>query len=99
MSAVESMKRVLGLYMEAVDVIQPSIPGLCDDGQRPPVAFHIGMAVLYLPRDHSVTDDADAMRIRDHYGPVEKAGIFQPGCAGHLPVAVFREPSSEDAVF
>src|SRR5438132_10570017 len=43
MSAVESMKRVLGLYVEAVNVIQPSVPGLCHHRQRPPVALHVGM--------------------------------------------------------
>src|SRR5207245_7826783 len=97
MCAVERMKRVLGFYMEAVDVIQPSIPRLRHDRQRPPVALHIGMSMFHFPRNHGIADDADAMRVGDHYRSIEKAGVFHPRCAGHLAVAVFREPRCEDS--
>src|SRR5690348_16466675 len=99
MSADERMKRVLGLYMEAVDVVQPSVPGFGDDRQRPPVALHVGMAVFYLPCDYGVADHADAVRIRDHHWAVEKAGIFYPGCARHLAVAIFSKPGGENGIF
>ena len=83
--------------MEAVDVIQPSIPGLRHDRQRPPVALHIGMPMFHFPCNHGIANDAHAMRVGDHYRSIEKAGVFHPRCAGHLAVAVFREPRCEDS--
>ena len=38
------------------------------------------------------------MRIRDDYRPFEKAQIIERGGAGHLAVAVQREPASEDRI-
>ncbi len=38
------------------------------------------------------------MRVGDHHRPVEKARILEPGGAGHLAIAVEREPSGEDGI-
>src|SRR5258708_7258793 len=38
------------------------------------------------------------MSVGDHDGAVEEAGVFEPGCAGHLSVAVKGEPGAEDGV-
>jgi hypothetical protein len=38
------------------------------------------------------------VRVGDHDGAVEEAGVFEPGGSGHLAVAVEREPSAEDGV-
>src|SRR5437667_8122204 len=49
MCPVERMKRVLGFYMEAVAVIQPSIPRLRPDRQPPPVALTIASSLVHFP--------------------------------------------------
>jgi hypothetical protein len=54
--------------------------------------------VLHLPGDHGVADHAYAVRIGDHHGSGEEAGIFHPGGAGHLTVAIEGEPGGEDRV-
>jgi hypothetical protein len=38
------------------------------------------------------------VRVGDHDGAVEKAGVFEPCGAGHFSVAVEREPAAEDGV-
>src|ERR1039458_4069527 len=50
------------------------------------------------PRDYGVADYAHAMRIRNHDGAIEEAGIFKPGGAGHFTIAIEREPGAEDFV-
>jgi hypothetical protein len=97
-SDVEGVEGVFGVNVESVDVVEPAVPGFGDDGQRPPVAFHIGRAVFNLPGDDGVADDADAVRVGDHDGAVEEAGIVDPGGAGHFAVAVEGEPGGEDGV-
>src|SRR5882762_8779036 len=95
---IESVENVLGFYVESVDVVEIAVPGFGHHGQRPPVAFHVGLAALDFPGDYGVTNHADAVRVGDHDGAVEEAGVFEPGCAGHLAVAVEREPGAEDGV-
>ena len=98
MRGVERVESILGFHVESVDVVQPAVPGFGHHGERPPVAFHVGRAVLDFPGDDGVAHHADAVRVGDHDGAVEKAGVFEPGCAGHLAVAVEREPAAEDGV-
>src|SRR5882762_6974248 len=95
---IESVENVLGFYVESVDVVEIAVPGFGHHGQRPPVAFHVGLAALDFPGDYGVTNHADAVRVGDQDGTVEEAGVFEPGCAGHLAVAVEREPGAEDGV-
>ena len=92
------MEGVLGLDVETVDVVEPAVPGLGDDGQRPPVAAGIGLAVGDAPLDDGVAHDADAVGVGDHHGAFEEAGFFDPGGAGHFAVAVVREPAGEDGI-
>ena len=54
--------------------------------------------MLYLPGDDRVADHADAVRVGDHHGAVEKAGVVDPGGAGHFAVAVEGEPGGENGV-
>jgi len=54
--------------------------------------------VLDLPGDDGVADYANAVGVGDHHGSVEEAGVFHPGCAGHLAIAVEGEPGGEDCV-
>ena len=39
---VEGVPGVFGMDVESVDVVELAVPGFGDDGQRPPVAFHVG---------------------------------------------------------
>ena len=95
---VEGVEGVFGVDVESVDVVEPAVPGFGDHRQRPPVTFHVWRAVFHLPGDDGVADYADAVRVGDHDRTVEKAGIFDPGGAGHLAIAVEREPGGEDGV-
>ena len=95
---VEGVPGVFGMNVKSVDVVEPAVPGFGDNRQRPPVAFHIRRAVFYFPGDDGVADDADAVRVGDHHGSVEEAGIVDPGGAGHFAVAVEGEPGGEDGV-
>jgi hypothetical protein len=38
------------------------------------------------------------VRIRDHHRTFQKAGLFHPGRAGHLSVAVLRKPPAKTGV-
>jgi hypothetical protein len=95
---VEGVEGVFGLDVKSVDVVEPAVPGFGDHGQRPEVAFHVGRAVLDLPGNDGVAHDSDAVRVGDHYGAGEEAGVVDPGGAGHLTVAVEGEPGGEDGV-
>src|SRR6202043_3268108 len=95
---IERVENVLGFYVESVDVVEIAVPGFGHDGQRPPVAFHVGLAALHFPGDDGVADYAYAAGVGDHDGAVEESGIFEPGCAGHFAVAVESEPCAEDGI-
>ena len=45
-----------------------------------------------------VVHRADAVRVRDHDGPLEEARLLDPGRPRHLAGAVQREPAGEDGV-
>src|ERR1700688_4806760 len=98
MGYVERVEGVFWLYVETVDVVEIAIPGFGYHGERPPIAFHVGVALLHFPGDHGVADHAYAVGVGDHDGAVEKAGVFEPCGAGHFSVAVEGEPAPEDRV-
>src|SRR4029077_5521397 len=50
------------------------------------------------PLNYRVADYADAVRVGDHYRTLEEAGFFDPGRAGHFPIAVERPPAGEDGI-
>src|SRR5215469_16764859 len=54
--------------------------------------------MLDLPRDHRISHDANAVRVGDHHRTIEKPGIVDPCRAGHLAIAVEREPGREHGV-
>src|SRR6266436_8333724 len=93
MCGIDRVKSVLWFDVESVDVVEPAVPCLGDDGQRPPIARGIGLAVIDAPLNDSVAHDADAVRVGDHHGAFEEAGLFHPGGAGHFAVAVERPPA------
>src|SRR5579862_732039 len=70
---VERVPGIFGVDVESVDVVEPAIPGFGNDGKRPEIAFHVRRVPFDFPGDDGVADDADAVRVRDHYGPVEEA--------------------------
>ncbi len=86
---------MLRLDVKAVDVVQPAIPGLRHHRQRPRVSLGIGAAVSEAPPDHGIAHHAHAVGVGDHHRPLEIAGLLDPGGAGHLAVAVLREPAGE----
>ena len=92
------MQSVLGLHVKTVDVVEPAIPCFRDDRQRPPVTRRIRLAVIEAPLNDRIANDSDAVRVGDHHGAFEKAGLFHPSRAGHFTVAVQRPPAGEDRI-
>ncbi len=86
---------VLGPHVKAVDVVEVAVPGLGHDGQRPPVAARVRGACPHAPGDGGIAHDTDAVRVREQHRSLELAGFLEPGRAGHLAVAVEREPAAE----
>src|SRR5208283_5155193 len=97
-SHVEGVPGVFRVNVESVDVVEPAVPGFGDDGQRPPVALHIGRAMFHFPCDDGVADDTNAVRVGDHDRAIQEAGIVDPGGTSHFAVAVESEPSGEYGV-
>src|SRR5258708_31955832 len=95
---INGMESVFGLDVKAVDVVEPAIPCFRDDGQRPPITGGIGLAVRDTPLNDSVANDADAVRVGDHYRTFEEARLFDPGRAGHFTIAVERPPAGENGI-
>src|SRR6266536_4868742 len=54
--------------------------------------------MFHLPGDNSIAYYADTVRIRDHHGSIQEAGVVHPGCAGHLAVAIERKPGREHSI-
>src|SRR5262249_52520647 len=86
---------MLVLDMEAVAVVEPTVPGLGDHRHGPRLDK---ILLVHLPGNNRVADDADAMGIGDQNGAFEETGLFDPGRAGHLAVAIQGKPGSEDGV-
>ena len=84
--------------MEAVDVIQPAVPGFRDDRQTPPVAGLIRRAVRESPGDDRVARHADAVGVRHNDRPFEKSAFVHPRRAGHLAVAVQAEDAGVNRI-
>src|SRR6185503_1931464 len=93
--AVERGEDVLRLDVKAVDVVEVAVVGFRDDRQQPRLRV---LLALDRPLDRRVADDADAVRVGDEDRPLEKPGLFDPGRAGHLAVAVHREPAGEHLI-
>ena len=70
--SIEGVEGVLGLDVESIDVVQIAVPGFGDDGQGPPVAFHVGLAALHFPGDDRIAHHADAVGVGDHDRAVEE---------------------------
>src|SRR5919109_5152231 len=83
--------------MESVNVVKIAIPSLSHHRQRPRVLS--AETMLHAPCDYSVAHCADAVRVGDHDWPFEETGFFHPGCAGHLTIAIKREPGGEHRIF
>src|ERR1700724_1086663 len=98
MRVVEGVKRVFWLHVESVDVVEIAVPSLGDYGQGPPVAFHVGRAVLDLPCDDGVANHSDAVRVGNHDGTVEESRVVDPRGARHFAVAIESEPCGKDGV-
>jgi len=79
-------------------VVEPAVPGFGDDGEGPPVAFHVGRALVNLPGDDGVADDAHAVGVGNHDGAVEEAESSTQVVPVISPYAVEGEPGGEDGV-
>ena len=51
-----------------------------------------------FPLNDRVAHDAHAVRVGDRDGPFEQAALLDPRRAGHLAVAVQREPRGEHGI-
>src|SRR5262249_28447407 len=92
---IERLEDVLLLDVEAERVVEVAVVGFGDDRQRPVL---LALDVLGQPLDGAVADGADAGGVGQHDRAFEEAGLLDPGGAGHLAVAVEREPAGEDRV-
>ena len=84
---------MLGAHVEPVDVVEEPVERLPDDRQRP-----VGLGPIEPDRrgHERVTDDADAMRVRDRDGSRQLAGLADPFEARQLAVAVQPVTAGED---
>ena len=86
--------QVLGVDVEAVDVVEGAVVRLADDRERPDVVSHpVG------PRgrlDQGVPHDPDAVGVRDADRPAEHPRLADPLEAGQLAIAVEPMRPGED---
>src|SRR5262245_2588271 len=95
MRIVDCVERVLGFDVETIGVVEPAVPRFRDNRQRPPVTGGVGLAMTHAPLNDGVANDTDAVRVGNHDGAFQKAGLLDPGDPGHFTVSVLRKPSSE----
>ena len=69
---------------ETLDIVQPAIVGLGDDGQ----VKVLGSAVANSEGRNGVTDEADLIGIGYSDRRAQQALLRDPGKAGHLAVAI-----------
>ena len=95
---VEGVGHVLRFDVEAIDVVQPAVPGLGHDRQAPPVTGLVRRAVREPPGDDRVARHADAVGVGDDDRPFEKSALLHPGGPGHLAVAVEAESAGVNRI-
>ncbi len=83
-----------GLDVRAVDVVEVAVPGLGDDGEQPALG-EVAVAGDG-PVDDAAVHGADGVGVGQPDGQGERAGLVQPGGAGHLAVAVEAVPPGGD---
>src|ERR1700693_3906524 len=82
--------------VKSVNVIQESVPSLCDDRKRPQRHGAASFGCLtHLPFDDGISDQPHAVRVRDGKRAFREARFFDPGGAGHLAVSVLRVVSGK----
>src|SRR4029077_4709983 len=96
--SIERMPDVFRLKMKAIDVVKPAVPGLCDNGQAPPVTSLIGCAVFDTPGNHCVTCYSNAVRVCDDNRTFEKSALINPCRAGHFTIAVQAEEAGVNRI-
>ena len=94
-ASAQRLRSVLGSDVETVDVVEVAVPGLGHHRQRPPVARCIRATGTHALGDHRIAHHADAVRVGQHHRAFQLAGFLEPCRAGHLAVAVEREPRAE----
>ena len=80
---------MLRRHVEAVDVVQASVIRLRHD-RKPPGLQHV--LARDFPADDRIAHHADAVRVGDRDWSLEIAALLDPRRAGHLAIAVQREP-------
>src|SRR6266498_3285574 len=92
---MQSFQNMLGFDKESVNVVEPTIGGFCDQWTGPALK---DPAVLHLPPDDRIADNANAMSICNSNWTFQEAAFLHPGRAGHFAVAVEREPGGKDGI-
>src|SRR4029453_6971962 len=88
MRVIKTVPNIFGLNMKAVDVVEPAVPRLSNNGQTPPVASLICCAVFDTPGNHRVTRYPNAVCVCDDDRPFEKSALVNPRYAGHFTVTI-----------
>src|SRR5215212_9267251 len=79
--------------VEAVDVVQVSVPGFGDHGQA---AVEHARDASPAPLNYCVPDNSDAVRVRDHYGVQQERVVIEPRSPGHFAIPIQAEPAGKD---
>lgn len=85
---------MLPRHVKPIHVVQAAVIGFGDDRGVPPG----WPTVLHHPGDGGVAHDANAVCVRDRYGSIEQAALFQPRRACHFAGRVEGEPAGEDRI-
>ncbi len=95
-SRFERCEDMGGLHVQPVDVVEPPVPRLADNGQAPGVLGHDAPADR--PLDERVPYDPDRVRVREPDRRREQAGLPDPFEPGQLAVAVESMAAGEKGV-
>ena len=93
--AVQGLENVFTFDVESVDIVEITVPGFADYGERP--GLRLGESHL-LPGDHGFMHSPDAVRIGYKDGAMQKPRFLQPGHARHFAIAIEGKPSGVNRV-
>ena len=92
--SVERGNGMLARHVKPVQVVEPSVERLRHHRQTP----RLQPGSRHLPPQDRIAHDPDAVRVGDRDRSLEDPALVQPRRAGHLAVAVQREPRAEHRV-
>src|SRR5574342_861333 len=86
---------MFGLDEETVDIVEPAIGCFSHQWTGPALKDR---ALLHLPSNNGIVNNTDAVRVGNPDRTFEEAAFLHPCRAGHLTVAVEREPGRKDGI-